>query len=474
MQGKPHTGIRSRESHDHMHDVTTQIAAFVASTDYASLPPAVIARAKESFLDTLGITLAGAVEPGGRIISRYAGQTAGTPESSVIGGGIKVPARSAAAANGTLAHIVGFSDFSVPNVMHPSVAVLPAVWALGEARVASGKLILLAHVLGVEVSCKIARVLTPDFTQRGFHPCAIVGTFGATAAAAKLLGLDANKTANAFGIAGVRAAGIKVSLGTMSKAYAVGNAAEGGVAAAELGALGFTGATDVLEGHDGFFQTFGAGVEAANLAGVLGNPYEFESPGITLKPYPACTRSHPAIDAALDIAARQLASVDAIESIDCEVAPSVLQVVKIAKPRNPMEAKFSLPFCIATALLDGEVVMETFTDERLHAPNVQRLMQKVRPRTEPSLSRRGTFAATITVRMKDGGLVSASKDRTLWDQPDVENPEKRRQLFAKYESCAARTLTAEQIAETVSIVQALEKEPDIKRLMNIVGRGILS
>src|SRR5690606_8801329 len=158
------------------------------------------------------------------------------------------------------------------------------------------------------------------------------------------LGLDAAQMASALGIAGQCAAGVKVSLGTMSKAYAVGHAAEAAVTSAELAAPGIRGSPEILEGRDGFFQTFGAGVSCDELR--LGKPFEFEHPGITIKPYPACTRSHPAIDAAIELGARLGERADEIESVDCAVGPAVLDVVKVADPRNPMEAKFSLPFCV--------------------------------------------------------------------------------------------------------------------------------
>ena len=450
------------------HGATAQIAAFVSGAAFEALPPAVVERARMSFLDTLGIALAGAAEPGGVIITRYAVEGGGPPQASIVGTARKVSPRSAAAANGTLAHIVGFSDFSVPNVMHPSVAVLPAVWALGEARSASGAQALLAHVVGVEVACKIARILTPAFTERGFHPCAVVGTFGAAAAAAKLAGLDTAQTANALGIAAVRAAGLKVSLGTMSKAYAVGHAAEGGVVAAELAALGFTGSDEALEGRDGFFETFGAGVSAAGLGSALGAPYEFDRPGITIKPYPACTRSHPAIDAALEIVRRDRPPATDIVSVECLVAPRVMQVVNVANPRNAMEAKFSLPFCLAAALTDGEVIIETFSDERLCAPAIQALMRKVEPRNDPALDKCGPFAAKVVVRMKDGKACVASRNRNLWDDPLADESEKRRQLLAKFRSCAARLLDAGAVEEVIGIVDNLEDEPGLDRLMSIL------
>ena len=456
-----------------MSGATAQIAQFVADATYGDLPASVVAAAKDSFLDTLGIAIAGAAEPGGRLMLDYALQTGGTAEASLIGTDVKVPARAAAEANGTLAHVVGFSDFSVRNVLHPSVAVLPAVWAVGEAVGASGAQLILAHVVGVEVSCKIGRVLTPDFTQRGFHPCAIVGTFGAAAAAAKLLGLDADGVARALGIAGVRAGGIKVSLGTMSKAYAVGNAAAGGVVAAELARIGYTGATDVLEGRDGFFQTFGNGVQAADMADELGRPYEFEHPGITIKPYPACTRSHPAIDAALQAWAYGV-DADAIEHVACHVAPAVMQVVKVARPRNAMEAKFSLPFCLSAALLDGEVVMDTFTEAKVRSERMQALMQRVEPQAVDALSQHGPFAAEVTITLKDGTCLRGSADRNLWDDPAAASPGKRSQLVSKFMSCATRVLSHTEAERMLALVGSLENETDIGRLMALARKTTLS
>jgi 2-methylcitrate dehydratase PrpD len=447
---------------------TASIARFAAEGRFAAMPAVVVAHAKNSFLDALGITLAGVVEPAGRIAVRHAMRAGGIGEASIFCSRVKVPAMVAARVNGTCAHAVGFSDFSVPALMHPSVAVLPAVWAIGESRRASGEDLLCAYAIGVEVSCKIARALTPDFTQRGFHPCAVVGTLGAAVAAGKLLGLDATKLACVLGIAGVRAAGIKVSLGSMAKAYAVGNAAEGGVAAAELAELGLTGPDDVLEGRDGFFATFGNGLDASAAAAGLGAPWEFESPGITIKPYPACTRSHPAIDAALEVYAQPGFDFADVESVQCDVTPEVLQVVRVSSPVNPMEAKFSLPFCMAAALTDGYVAMDSFTDEKLSAFPVRSLMQRVQPAAVDAMRSRGPFAAEVAVRLKSGRVYRGRCDFNLWDQPDHLAPAKREQLVRKFRQCAGRVLGNDGIAQIIEIIDRLEREPDLESLMGIL------
>ena len=454
--------------------VTARIARFVATAESPALPAPVVAHAKHSFLDALGITLAGSVEPAGVIMAKYAQRAGGTPEATIFGATRKAPAAVAACVNGVSAHVVGFSDFSVPALLHPSVAVLPAVWALAEARQASGMTVLLAYVLGLEVSCKIARALTPDFTARGFHPCAVVGTFGAAVAAGKIIGLDAATLANALGIAGVRASGIKVALGTMAKAYAVGHAAEGGVAAAELAELGYTGPENVFEGHDGFFQTFGNGVDSPGWADTLGQPWEFENPGITIKPYQACTRSHPAIDAALDVFAQPDFRSGDIDMVRCEVSPRVLQVVKVVSPKNPMEAKFSLPFCMAAALIDGNVGADTFTAEKLNDEAIQQLMRRVQPHAVDALAQRGAFAAKVSVHLKSGAVYQSQRDFNRWDRPDVAALEKHEQLLRKFRQCAGRVLGGEDVENVITIVDGLEREPDLERLMRILRRSSAS
>ena len=454
--------------------MTARIASFVTAAESTALSGPVVAHAKHSFLDALGITLAGSAEPASVIMVKHAQRSGGTPEATIFGAKRKVPAAAAACANGVSAHVVGFSDFSVPALLHPSVAVLPAVWALAEARQASGMTVLLAYVLGLEVSCKVARALTKDFTARGFHPCAVIGTFGATVAAGKVIGLDAATLANALGIAGVRASGIKVALGTMAKAYAVGHAAEGGVASVELAELGYTGPENVFEGLDGFFQTFGNGVDIAGWTDTLGQPWEFENPGITIKPYPACTRSHPAIDAALDVCAQPGFRSGDIDMVYCEVSPSVLQVVKVASPRNPMEAKFSLPFCMAAALIDGNVGADTFTEEKLNDGAVQRLMSRVQPRVVEAMALRGAFAAKVSVHLKSGAVYQSQRDFNLWDRPDVAAPEKRQQLLRKFRQCAGRVLSGEDVENVITVVDDLEREPDLESLMRILRRSSAS
>lgn len=453
---------------------TREIAEFIAHLRYEDLPRPVIEAAKDSFLDTLGIALGGAAEEASRIVTRLVLGMRSAPVASLIGQGARTSAEAAALANGTMAHILGFSDFSVRNVLHPSVSVLPAVWALAEELDASGKDVILAHVTGVEVACKLGAVMTPEFSYRGWHPCALLGAFGAAAGAAKLLNLRPEQVACALGLAGIEASGIKVSLGSMTKAFSIGRAAENGVLAARLASAGFTAPSDVLEGRDGFFQTYGAGIANGGLLEALGAPFEFASPGITLKPYPSCTRSHPAIDSALEIRSAHRFDLEDIESVDCSVTPAVLKVVKIKEPRNPLEAKFCMEFCLASALIDGAVDVNTFTDVKLQDRAVRELMGRVSVAVDPRLAALGEmpakapFGAFVRIRLKDGRTLDASRDRGPWERaPGAERPA-RQLLLPKFRRCAAATLGEAAIETVAGIIDALERAPNLRPLMKIV------
>ncbi|HSQ04202.1 MAG TPA: MmgE/PrpD family protein, partial [Burkholderiales bacterium] len=299
--------------------ITRKIAQFVASAEFEQLPAEVVRLAKCSFLDTLGIALGGMSEPAPRILCRFAQQQGGEAQATVLAQGFRTTAPYAALVNGTAADIAGFSDISVIQMTHPSVSICPAVWAIGEQAHASGKVALLAHVLGVEVADKIGAGVKPGFQLRGWHPLAVLNTFGAAAACGKLLGLDAEQLSNALGIAGAEASGMRVAMGTMSKAYGAGRSARDGVTAALLAQLGYTGPQNVIEGRDGFLQTFGDGASGDAILEHLGDPYEFVSPGITLKKFPACTRSHNGIQGMLNLRARHGLTPQDIAAVECLV-----------------------------------------------------------------------------------------------------------------------------------------------------------
>lgn len=450
--------------------LTVSLAEFIVKAKYEDLPQRVVQAAKTSFIDTMGLALAGSVEDGSKILTEFVQRTGGNPVASLIARGFKSSTRNAALANGLSGDIVGASE-TTSVMIHASMVVLPAVWALAEETRASGKDVILAHVLGVEAACKIARPLHPALGKKGWHPSSVFGVFGATAAAGKILGLDAWSMANALGIAGIEASGTKAGMGTMSKAYSRASTAEHGVVAATLARMGFTGPTTILEGLDGFLQTFGDGVSGDSIVPSLGNPFEFDSPGVILKPYPACTCSHTTVEGMLRLRAEHGLKPGEVESVECFVTPAVANMLKFPDPKDPFEAKYSLQFCCAAALVDGAVDMSTFTREKLADAEIINIMKRTKMTVSHELARLGydpagaRFSSTVVVRLKSGEEYRSRQDLCPWGP---ENPPSHEEVLSKYRANAKLVLGPDLLEESIRIMEHLEDSRDIQRLMDIV------
>lgn len=452
--------------------ITRRIADFVHETGFATLPAEVVQLAKNSFLDTLGIALGGMTEPAPQLLCRFVQQQGGGPHASVLARGFKTSAAYAALVNGTAGDIVGWSDISVIQMTHPSVSICPAVWAVGEQMRASGKDAIVAHVLGLEVADKLGAGVKPKFQLKGWHPLAVLNTFGCAAAAGKLLKLDAGQIANALGIAGAEASGMRVAMGTMSKAYGAGRSARDGVTAALLAQLGYTGPTNVIEGRDGFLQTFGDGANGAGILEHMGNPFEFVSPGITLKKFPACTRSHNGIQGMLNLRKKHGFGMEDIASVECLVTPAVVDYLKFSRPKSKFESKYSMEFCLATVIRDGAVAISSFTDERVRDPELNALMDKITMTVWPEYAKDGynppyaPYGCVVNVKLKDGRSFSERVDKGPWEpgtSPGWDD------LVAKFRGNAELVLPGKVIDQAVDMVARLETLGDIGVLMKLLG-----
>jgi 2-methylcitrate dehydratase PrpD len=451
--------------------ITGALVDFVVRTTLADVPRQVIERAKLSFFDAVGVAIGGSAEPGPRILARFVRDSGGAPSASVIGHGFKATPEYAAWVNGTSADVNGWADFSVAQMNHPTASVCPAVLALGEARAARGDEALLAYVLGVEISNKIAQGVKPGFHVKGWHALGVCNTFGAAAAAGKLLGLDRERLANAFGIAAAEASGVKASMVTMTKSYVAGGSARDGITAARLAGMGFTGPQDVIEARDGFLQTFGDGADGCAMLQNLGEPFEFESPGMTLKSYPSCTHTHTAIHAALALAREHGIRPEDVASVECAVTPAVYDFLQWHEPRNKTEAKFSMEFCVASALYEGKVVMDNFSDAKLASPEIQALMRKVTMIVSPELARLGynpeiaPSGCIMTVRLKGGAEHVRRQYKGPWEP---ETPPDWEALAGKFRSCARNVVADERAEKAMALLRDLENVANVSVVMDLV------
>jgi 2-methylcitrate dehydratase PrpD len=451
--------------------ITAKVASFVADIELERIGTVAIAGAKRSFADAIGVAVVGSRQPGPAILTRYVAELRAKQTASIIGGKVRTTPALAAWINGTSADALGWADFSLVQMNHPSAAIAPAMLALGEAENASGRDILLAYIAGVEVSNKLAQGVKPGFHTKGWHALGVCNTFGVAAAAARLLGFDAAQTANALGLAGAQASGIKASMVTMTKSYVAGAAARDGIDSALLVRRGYTGPTEVFEGRDGFLQTFGSGADGLAILDGLGAPFEFESPGLTLKLFPSCTHTHTGIVAALNVNAKHGVSPDDIDSITCSVTPVVYDFLAWPSPRDAKEAKFSMQFCVATALLNRSVRLADFTDDAVNDPRTVELMKRISMVISPELAAlgynpsSGPSGCIMTVRMRNGTEYVERVDKGPWEPPSIPSEKTLREKFV---TASEGIIDATSSNAAFDALYSIEGASDVHALMALL------
>ena len=455
--------------------VIERLAAYACDDSFAKLPDATVRAARRAILDTLGVMLAGsreetAVRARALIAHRCAGD-----EAAIIGTPLRASIEDAALTNGVAAHALDYDDLNASLSGHPSVPVLPAALALAERERASGQALLTAFVVGVEVEAKLGRALNPAHYETGWHATSTLGVFGAAAAAAKLLGLPVEQMAHALAIAASMSSGIKANFGTDCKPWHVGHAARCGLEAAQLAAAGFTGNPRALEHGDGFGSTHGAGSKPAwdLTTSALGAPHEIAEPGIGVKRFPACASTHQSLDAVLDLIDMYAIDPAAVAAVECGVSYMAPHQLIYDRAETGLQGKFSMPYCVAVALLDRTVGLAQFADERVRRPDVQSLMPKVRMFVHPEQTTRDSFAkkfSEVAITLKDGRRLERRVDQAK-GQP--QNPLTEAELETKFRDCAARVLPLDRIEPVLTAVRALETVADVSvvsRLLNPARR----
>jgi len=442
--------------HDGRTPVMDALVDFALGLELASLPPAVIDAGSRSMTDWLGTAVRGAAEPLARALAAVIGASGGSPQATVLGRGLRTSALQASLANGAQSHALDFDDTHLPSIVHGAASVAPVVLALGEWRHLSGAQALAAFVTGFEVETRLGRVLGRALADRGWHVTGVLGHFGAAAAAGKLLGLDAQQMRHALGIAGTQAAGLEQSFGTMSKPLHPGKAAMNGLLAALLAREGFTGATAVLDGPAGLGATFLGIVDLSAAAQDLGKRFEILEN--STKFYAACHLTHATIDAGRAIRARGGLAPDAVDSVRCRVHPLVLKVAANPEPKTGLEAKFSVAYCAATALVRGEAGEAEFEDTRFRDPAVTRVMARVKPEADASL---GIAAAQMTVWLTDGHVLD---ERVTAARGTPDNLLTRDEVEAKFRRLAEVVLPVDRVTRLVTALRGLADLPDVAEI----------
>src|SRR6266853_4064665 len=345
-------------------NTTSMLAEFITKSRLEDCPEAALHGARRAILDCLGVMLAGSIEPAARILQQVAQAEGGLPLATVVGTGRRTGAVWAALCNGTAAHALDFDDTNFALMGHPSAPVLAASLAAGELALADGRALLHAFLLGFEVETTLAEVINPAHYEKGFHATGTLGTMGAAAAAARLLGLDAAQTRTALAIAATQASGLKENFGTMTKPFHAGHAARSGVLSALLAREGFTASEQAIEGPQGYLAVLSAGKREESALEQLGAPWKILTTGVAVKPYPSCACTHSIIDSALELQRAHDIAPEQVERVTVGVGASVPRILIHSNPRNGLEAKFSGEFSVAAALCEGRVGIQTFQDDK--------------------------------------------------------------------------------------------------------------
>ena len=425
----------------------------------AAPPTAARDAAARAVLDTIGVALAGAAEPAARAVQLVVTDSRGP--CTILGLAVRASAGDAALANGTAAHALDYDDMCFVSLAHPSGPLVAAALAAAEAAGASGRSLLDAYVVGFEIEARLGRAMNPRHYQRGWHCTSTLGTIGAAAAAARLLGLNGSACGHALAIAASEASGLKENFGTMVKPLHAGLAARNGILAAQLARCGMTASEAAIEGPQGFLAAMDS--ERASLSECtadLGSRWEIVETGVTVKLYPSCAGTHPTLDALLDLRCRERFDAADVESIVIGVDAIVPTILIHERPATGLEAKFSMPFCAAAAIVDGRVGIETF-DERLADPAIRAMQSLVVMQVDPTLdaSAPALTQARVTIRLKNGRVLTASANGA---RGYPERPASDQELAAKFLACATRVLPDAKARLTLKALGELQSVEDVR------------
>jgi 2-methylcitrate dehydratase PrpD len=436
--------------------LTREIARRALAVRFADLPDEVRALARHCMLDMLGTALAGADDELVRILAAELAEQGGAPVCGVIGSELRLPALSAALLNGTAAHALDYDDVNLAMPGHPTVAVLPAVLALAEERGATGEALMAAFVAGYETACRVGLLVAPGHYDRlGFHSTGTVGSFGAAAACAHLLGLTEAQTAHALGIAATQAAGLKAMFGTMCKPLHAGRAAYNGLLAARLAARGFTARPDGLECAQGFAAAYSPDFHPeAALADPEGGWHIRYN---LFKYHAACYLTHAGIEAARRLRLEHALVSERIAAVTLRVDETTDRVCNIAAPATGLEAKFSLRLTAAMALAGRETGrLDVYSAETAADPALVALRDRVTIEFQRGWP---NTRAEMEVRLADQTTVQAAHDAGM---PATDIAAQGHRLEAKFAGLAAPVLGAARAEALIAEVATIERRADLR------------
>ena len=455
---------------------TAAIAEFIVKTTRADFPPGSDEKATKVIADTFAVILAGVSSEVAEPLQRYLEMAGESGASPILGTGRTASPETAALINGTYGHSLDYDDVLSMIPAHPSAVILSALLASMNGDPVSGKNFIEAYIIGVEVGGKVGLGMTNEHYQRGFHATGTLAMFSGVAALAKLHRLDAPTIQQAFGIAASMASGLRRNFGTMTKPLHTGLAARNALSAVRLAMCGFTAAPDILEAKAGFYSTYGTAESDPDVtARGLGKPFVISSPGIAVKKFPCCYATHRTIDGVLTLRERLGFDAGAIDKVICRMPPGGMHVLIYPRPVTGLEGKFSLPYSIAAAVLDGTFTLWSFSDEAVRRAEIAALYERIDTHEtpacrgdDPQFDKRSSGSrgfVEVEVHLKDGrrdqirvDVPPGSPSRALtWDD-----------LREKFMDCAkqAPRITAAAAEAAFDDLRALNTLSDVRTISN--------
>jgi 2-methylcitrate dehydratase PrpD len=457
--------------------LTKYVSEFIVKTKYEDIPENVLALGRKSILDGFGLALAGSASVMAPLVRQYVNSLGITEgKASIIGTALKTHPRFAAFANGVSIHADDFDDTQLSAakdrvyglLTHPTVPVLPPAFALCELGRRSGKDLTLAYHVGVEVECKIAEAISPRHYNDGFHTTGTVGSLGSAAACAKLRALDARQVAYALAAAATEGGGFRDNFGSMTKPFQAGRASENGTVAVDLAAIGWTAADDILEAPLGFFQAEGGGFDPAAIVDRLGKPWTLASPGVSIKPFPSGSLSHPAMGEMLRLIHQNNLTAAQIEKVDVGGNHSMTTSLLHHRPTTGLEGKFSMEFCMSILLLEGKAGLNQFSDAVVQRPDVQEMIRRVNFYVDPEAERAGfdKMTSLLKVHLKDGKVISG---RAEFAKGSPADPMTFEEVADKFRGCAEFAKWSKEKTEAaIAFVKSIDGAPDVSRLATLL------
>lgn len=453
-------------------------ADFIIGTNYDNLPPNVAHYVKRNILNNLGCVLGGKGVKSSDVVVEVVSELGGKPESSVLGYKMKTSCANAAFANAIVGYALEMNDDHRLGTQHPVIAIAPTVMALGERKGARGKEIIVAQALGSELSIRVGETFLGFMYDQGFHPTGTCATFGATAAAGKILGLSKDEIVNAFGIAGSAAAGmstVTIGSGVWTKRFQGGHPAMSGIIAALLGQKGFKGSAQIFEGvkgKGGFVKShsFQNKYDLTKITNQLGKKWELLDTSV--KVHACCAYLAPVVDSALEIASKYDVSPEDVQEVKVKVCQQLIDTLMFPEerkyaPRDVVDAQFSIPYGVGVAICRRLASPAEFTDEVIKDPQILAVASKVKAELDPVAEERypDDKLATVVVKTKDGKEYSAL---TEYPRGDVENPVSDAELEQKFRMLTKKALSDKEATQVIDLVWKLEEMEDINRLIELV------